>query len=421
MNMEKYTVAVLGCGSRGCTYAEQIKQHREEFTFTALCDVNPEQIERIKRQINATDIMTFTDVDEFLKEKRADALIIATPDRDHVPQAVKAMKLGYDILLEKPISDSREEIEELLQVQQETGRKAIVCHVLRYAPGFQKCAEILETGKLGRLYAIDASERVRYWHWVQAYVRGIGASIKLGHPAILAKCSHDLDLIQSYAKSECDTVSSVGGRDFFIPENAPSGAAKRCLDCPHQDTCVYSAKKIYIDAWHESGEPAYAYPFSKVSVLYPHTEERIREGLRNGEYGQCVFHSKLDKVDHQMVQMTFKNGVKASLKMVYSAMPGRRISFYCTYGEMLFDERTDTIVVMPFGGGREEIQVGLLKASGDMHAGGDHVLSIDFCDLVSGKKECPTTLKESLECHLMGIAAEESRKEGGKLVKVHRD
>ena len=48
-------------------------------------------------------------------------------------------------------------------------------------------------------------------------------------------------------------------------------------------------------------------------------------------------------------------------------------------------------------------------------------LTQDFCDLVSGKKECPTTLKESLECHLMGIAAEKSRKDSGKLVKVHRD
>ena len=78
-------------------------------------------------------------------------------------------------------------------------------------------------------------------------MRGIGASIELGHPAILAKCSHDLDLLQSYAQSECDTVSSVGGLDFFRPENAPEGATKRCLDCPHQETCAYSAKKIYID------------------------------------------------------------------------------------------------------------------------------------------------------------------------------
>ena len=116
--MKEYTIAVLGCGSRGCAYAEQIKQYREEFVFTALCDVNPEQIERIKRQIDIANISSFTDVEEFFKEKRADALIIATPDRDHVPQAIRAMKLGYDILLEKPISDSREEIEELLQVQQ---------------------------------------------------------------------------------------------------------------------------------------------------------------------------------------------------------------------------------------------------------------------------------------------------------------
>lgn len=418
--MNTYTVAVLGCGNRGCAYAAEIAKHKDNFVFTALCDPQPSQMDRLQRIIETKVDKLYTDSDEFLEKKRADALIIATPDRQHVPQAIRAMKLGYDILLEKPISDNREEIEQLLKVQEETGRKIIVCHVLRYGPGYEKCAEILESGILGPLYAIDATERVVYWHWAQAYVRGIGASIERGHPAILAKCSHDLDLLQFYAGSECDTVSSIGELGFFIPENAPEGAADRCLDCIHQETCPYSAKRIYIDGWYANGKPAFDMPFTKVTNVYPHTEENLREGLKTNENGQCAFKCKVEKVDHQLVQLNFKNGVKASLKMIYASTAGRRIVFYCNYGELVFDERDQKIEIRVFGEEPEIINLESMIEGGNAHGGGDTLLSKTFCDMIEGVGECPTTLKESVECHLIGIAAEESRKDKGALVKVHK-
>ena len=417
--MKQYTVAILGCGTRGKCYA-QLVDKKEDFTVAAVCDINPEQIVALKSLCpNSKNIEVFYDENEFLKEKRADAVMIATPDRDHVRQAIAAMELGYDLLLEKPISDDAQELKDLLKVQQQTGRKVIVCHELRYGKGFQKCGELLESGIIGRVYAIDASERVAYWHWAQAYVRGIGASLELGHPAILAKCSHDLDLLQSYAKSECDTLSSVGDLSFFIPENAPENAADRCVDCVHMDTCPYSAKRIYIDAWHQAGEPTYTWPYNKATIHNPITEENLYEGIRNGEYGRCAFKCVVEKVDHQLVQMTFKNGVKASLKMVYAAEPGRKLIFYGTLGEIVFDERTETIEVMPFGKEKEIVDIATLLEGGNGHGGGDAILIDDFCDMIAGRKECSTTLKESLESHFMGIAADESRKQGGVLMKVH--
>lgn len=412
------TIAILGCGARGTVYAEQLKQHPAGFRFTALCDENPLQLTRIQQRLGF-QVPTFADAEEFLREKRADALVIATHDRFHVEQAVKALYLGYDVLLEKPVSDSREEIAALLKAQEETGRQVIVAHVLRYAPGFRKCAEILQSGELGKLYAIDASERVVFWHWAQAYVRGIGNTLEHSHPAILAKCSHDLDLLQSYAGSPCTSVTSVGGRDFFVPQNAPEGATERCLDCPHRDTCNYSAKRIYIDRWHASGEPVHSDPYRRVDLVYPTTEAGLLRALREGRYGICAFRCPLDQVDHQLVQMTFDNGVKASLKMVYAANAGRRLTFYCTEGELIFDEREQTIQVLPFFKAGRVIDVKMILEQGAAHGGGDAVLSKEFGDLVAGTADCPTTLRESLECHLMGIAAEESRRQNGALVQVH--
>ena len=419
--MKQFTVAILGCGSRGAVYSKYMLRSPEKYRIVALCDPIPEQIEKMHKLFGLSDTSDFLDTCEFLGEKRADVLVIASPDREHISQAVRGMELGYDILLEKPISDDREELSLLLDTQKRTGKKVIVCHELRYGKGYLKCKEILDSGRLGRLYAIDASERVAYWHWTQAYVKGVGASLELGYPAILAKCSHDLDLIQSYAKSECESVTSLGELGFFKAENAPAGATERCVTCPHMNTCPYSAKRIYIDGWHKAGEPEFKWPYTKVSIEVPLTEKALFDGITNGPQGRCVFKCKSDLVDHQIVQMSFKNGVVASLKMIYAAEMGRKYIFYCDRGELCLDERTDTIEVMPFGEDKEIIDISALIQSGQRgHGGGDEELVKNLYYAISGDEEGTTTLKESIECHLMGIAADESRKNGGALVSVHR-
>ncbi len=417
--MKKLNVAVLGCGNRGYYYTGLLLKEPEKYRVSAYCDTSPEQLKNME-SLYHLDVPTFSSEEEFFREKRGDVLILATPDRVHVPQAVRAMKLGYHLLLEKPISDSREEIELLLKTQRETGRTVMVCHVLRYGVGYRKCKEILDSGKLGRLYAIDASERVVYWHWAQAYVRGIGALEANGHPTILAKCSHDLDLLQFYADSRCETLSSVGDLGFFTEENAPEGSTERCLDCPHVASCPYSAKRIYIDAWHQKDKPEYEWPFYRACNTVPTTEEGLYQGLRENDFGKCAFRCPVDHADHQLIQMQFENGVRASLKMVFAAKSGRRIVFYGTMGEMIFDEREDTVTVLPFGGEKEEFRVRAMIEGGHRHGGGDAGLIKELYDMVTGKISAITSLEKSVECHLMGIAAEESRAAGGKLVRVHR-
>ena len=124
-------------------------------------------------------------------------------------------------------------------------------------------------------------------------------------------------------------------------------------------------------------------------------------------------------VDHQLVQMQFANGVKASLMMVCAESEGRRVVFYGSHGEIVFDERTNTIDVLPYGGESYRIDVKTLGFEDQSHGGGDIVLVDEMYDYLAGKTEGVTPLAASIEPHLMGIAAEESRKRGGELVFVH--
>ena len=121
-----------------------------------------------------------------------------------------------------------------------------------------------------------------------------------------------------------------------------------------------------------------------------------------------------------MVQMTFKNGVKASLKMAYASEVGRRMVFYCTLGELVFDDRSRSIEVRRFGEPVEVIDTKkLTNGSGVGHGGGDKEIIRELYEILCGEKQPATSLRESIECHLMGIAAEESRARGGELVSVH--
>jgi len=143
------------------------------------------------------------------------------------------------------------------------------------------------------------------------------------------------------------------------------------------------------------------------------------EGIKTNDFGRCAFKQKVDVVDHQMVQMTFKNGIKATLKMVFAAERGRRITLYGTYGEIVLDERMDEIHVMPFGKEKQIIKISDLIEVDSGHGGGDAKIIDSLYEMLVSAEDGKTSLAKSVESHLMGIAAEESRKNGGVLVRVH--
>ncbi len=422
---KKLTVALLGAGGRGSLFGEKMQSIPEHYEISAVCDINPKQLDKIKKLLNLDESKLFSDEETFFEKKRADVIVIATYDKCHVRQCIRAMKQGYDILLEKPICYSRKEITELLDTRRETGRKVTVCHELRYAPAFEKVSELLRDGVIGRLIAIDAMERVVWWHQAQAYVRIQSQINDVTAPTILAKCSHDLDLVCHYANSECDTVSSIGSLGFFRKENAPKNSTEKCFDCPHVNTCPYSAKRIYIDMWKSNGCPEFTWPYNKVSLKKPTTEKDLYDGIRNTYFGNCVFKCGVNTnehvTDHQLVQMKFKNGVTANLNMVFGGEAGRRINLFGTLGEIVLDEREEKIIIYRYGEEKSALDFKSITEGGNAHGGGDSRLVKELYYILTGESENRTSLEDSVESHLIGISAEESRLDGGKLVKVHHN
>lgn len=153
-------VAIAGLGNRGReTYAKSAELHPDKMEIVAVADIDSEKVRLAAEKFNVPKEACFSSAEEMLKqEKLADVMIIATQDRQHVAHAVEALEKGYHLLLEKPVSPELEECKRLAEVAKRCGRKVVVCHVLRYTPIYQKVKELLDSGVIGDVVSIMASE-----------------------------------------------------------------------------------------------------------------------------------------------------------------------------------------------------------------------------------------------------------------------
>ena len=427
----KITVALAGLGRRGKdTYAKAAKIHPDKIEIVAIADVNPKKVEMVAEEYHIPKERCDTSAEEMLKEEKlADAMIIATQDRQHVEQAIIALKKGYHLLLEKPISPDLSECRKISEVAKECKREVVVCHVLRYTPIYQKVKEILDAGTIGNVISIMAIENVGWFHQAHSFVRGNWANSDETSPMILQKCCHDMDLYLWLADKTCKSLTSYGDLNYFTPEHAPEGCTGRCLDgCKAKENCIFDAEKIYME--HERIGYRKGNRLWPLDVLVPSgvTEEKLMDAIKTGPYGKCVFDCNNNVVDHQVVNLQMTDGTTMSFTMCgFTYEASRYAKFMGTKGEVIVDmqpyEKESKIVIEYFDPEKtkEVIDVAALSNDFSGHGGGDNKMVEEFLDIISGEKTestYVTSLDRSLQSHYCALAAEYSRLHEGKAVDI---
>jgi predicted dehydrogenase len=136
-----------------------------------------------------------TDLGAALAHK-PNAVIISNPTSLHLDVAIPAAEAGCNILLEKPVSDSLERLDELKSAAEATGAQILVGFQFRYHPGLEKTAEILKSGGLGRPLSFRAhwGEYLPDWHPWEDYRKSYSARKDLGGGVILT-LTHSLDYL----------------------------------------------------------------------------------------------------------------------------------------------------------------------------------------------------------------------------------
>ena len=236
--MKPITAVVLGAGSRGSIYAGYAKDHPDQLKIAAIAEPRKDRLAALAEEVGVSPEHRFESWEALLAQpKLADCAFICTLDDDHIAPALKAMELGYHILLEKPMSNRDTECRQIVETARRTGRTLAVCHVLRYTPFYMTLKALVDKGEVGQVTTINQIENVGYWHQAHSFVRGNWRNSKETSPMLLQKSCHDMDIILWLMGSNCTKVHSFGSLRHFTPENAPAGAAKRCLECPLVDTC----------------------------------------------------------------------------------------------------------------------------------------------------------------------------------------
>ena len=420
--MKQLKAVLVGAGNRGCVYADYSLKHPEELQIVGVVDVNELRRMEAATRYGVPAENTYPSLDAFLSAKiSCDFVINATMDELHYETAKDIILAGYDMLLEKPIVPYQDQLLELQSLAQEKGVKVVVCHVLRYTPFYKRIKEIINSGKIGRIMTMELNEHVGIAHFIDSFVRGKWKNEReCGSSFLLQKSCHDMDLIcwlnnESAPKS----VMSIGSRAWFIKENAPKGATQYCFDCPHNDTCLYSAQKIHLEVdsmpfqtWMKMGKP-----------IDEITKEEKAEYLKTSEYGLCAYESGGDINDRQVVCIEFENGSTATFTMVGGvSKAGRNIHICGTKGEIEGSLESGKFVLRVFNrnGDRfdfdqEEIDVtaevhNSVKYGG--HGGGDYAIMYELLRYFDGDMSSVsiTTLDDSINSHLVVYAAEKSLK-----------
>lgn len=403
------TIVAIGAGNRTNKYLEYAIRNPDRLKLVGVAELNDIRRHAVASKFGLKPEECFADYERFFENPvPADAILIGTPENMHFEPCMKAIEAGYNVLLEKPIAQSLPECCRIAEAARRKGVIVGVCHVLRYHPYFIKIKEIVDSGQLGEIISISHLAAVGLDRTTHGFVRGMWRREEITNPMLISKCCHDIDFLLWLTEARCRKLSAFGSLRWFRAENAPKGSTPRCIDCPLEKECPYSA----VDLYYNRRDWISNFDVPEGATL----DEVILRQLRTGDYGRCVFRCDNDVVDHQIVSMEMENDVTISFSMdAFTLGDQRETHIRLTHGEIDGDERI--LRVRRFRGGEEQVYdfSGILGKP--FHAGADLNLVEDFVDTISRREHrFRTSIGKSVESHRICFEAERSRLSGQTVI-----
>lgn len=400
--MSKIRVGLIGAGQRGKDiYGNYALVNPEHIEFVAVAEPNEIKRKEFSEKHNIKSEYQFESWEQLLeKDKFCDAVVIATPDRTHFEPAKLALKKGYHILLEKPMSSIPEEVMKLGILAKENNKVFMICHVLRYTPFFNTIKKIIDSGEIGDIMSIQHNENIGYFHFGHSFVRGNWRNSNLSSSLMLQKSCHDMDILLWLVGSPCRKIASFGELSYFKKERKPEGAGDRCVECSIESKCPYSAVKLY---YNNVGK------WPTTAIVEIQTIGEVKKAVAKGPYGRCVYNCDNNVVDHQSTILEFENNVTATFNLsAFTNQVNRTLKIMGTKGEIRAIDSKNEIEVQLFDTNERKV-VNPKQITGG-HGGGDTGIMEDFISLIlSNKGKALTSANVSVQSHMMAFAAEESR------------
>lgn len=369
-------IGVIGLGGRIDGFLKWcFVDEVEDFAVTAITDINIEQTQnRIKESPKVYDqsARIYTDADEMLDNEELDGVFVGTRAPLHVEMAVKVMKRGIPLFLEKPVAIEYEDLIKLNEARKKYNPKCLVSFPLRESPMTKTAKEIIESGRLGKIEHVQAYNDIPYG---RVYVHTQYRNPKDSGGLWLEKASHDLDVINYLMGEKADKLCAMQTHNIFRGDKP---IELKCAECPDRMKC-------------------------------PESDYTVKNIYRDDVIGDLCSFSKENHVeDCGTAIIKYKSGAHAMYAQNTFARfaAGRRGGRYYGYkGTLEIDLNAHEITIMMHDFDRTE----KYKFDGikDPHNGGDQILAKKFAAMMRGEK-IESTLLDGIESAMLGVIARES-------------
>jgi predicted dehydrogenase len=316
--------AIVGAGGRHQMFREAVTEtYAQDNQLLALCDVNEKRLALSASKAppqpgNGIATYLAPEFDRMIAEQKPDTVIVTVPDYLHHEYIVRALKQGCNVITEKPMTTDLGKLKSVLDAQRETGKNITVTFNYRYSPARTQLKDILMSGVIGDIQAVDfrwyldrvhGADYFRRWHRYKDRSGGL----------LVHKSTHHFDLMNWWVGSTPTTVAANGKRVFYTPETARQlgldNHGPRCHGCPVFDKCDYR-----LDLEADEG----------LREMYLEAEDA------DGYYrDRCVFAPDITIEDTMQVEAEYANGVFLNYTLcAYSPWEGLEITFQGTKGDL---------------------------------------------------------------------------------------
>jgi len=168
--MKKIRVIQVGVGGFGKSWMELVMGY-ENTELAAIVDMIPDNLAEAKRVTNLSEDVLFTDSLEAFAKVNADLVLIVTPPKTHNQIAKQAIEAGFHVMMEKPLTHTFEEAEDLLEFTESSDKKVMISQNYRWRPPVQTVKKIIEEGIIGRIGYIEFEFRkaMKFGGWRDQY------------------------------------------------------------------------------------------------------------------------------------------------------------------------------------------------------------------------------------------------------------
>ena len=393
--MEKVKLAIIGTGLRGAyTYAPLIAKYKDKCEIVAFVENKKGRRDLFLEKYPVDKDMVFDNLNDFIAhDKLADAVIISHYDLLHYDTAQVLLVKGYDVLVETPVANSLDGLVHLKEYSlKNKDRLFMVAYNNRYSSFYTKLKEIVDDKKLGDLINISYNVDIGYQNFVHNYVRGNWRITSDTATIMLTNSCQDIDMMINLSKGKCQKVSCFSDLRIFNWENFNTKMSENCFRCSEEESCPFSAKKIYLQEDKLINNSVHINP----------TKDNLEAILKQGPYGKCVFYCDNDVCDNLTSIFKFDNKVTSNFNInAFTKESDKKIRLFFKEGEVEASFKQKEIKIKNFLNTDEKI----IKIDQENT---DEKLFVDFIDRVKNKnyKSCISDVGSVIESHVATCAAE---------------